>query len=266
VKISVVGARGFIGSAIAQTAVERGHNVARVMHDSLPMGQLGTVIYASGLAFGADKNPLDAYLQHVAVPLALLREGRCDRLIYISSTRVYDRALDTREQTPLVVDPADRASTYSASKVAGEAAILGAGERNIVCRLSNVAGPSVRSSLFLSDVVRQAVVAGRISLRTALDSSKDYVRVDDAARIILEIAESGRERVYNVASGSNTTHRELVGAIREVLPVEVSVPEDAPTSVVPVIDINRIRAEFGFLPGSVLEMIPKIVDAFERAK
>ena len=264
VRIAVVGARGFIGSAIARRARADGHEVMECRHDALPEGNLGIVLYCSGVAWGADRDPIAAYRRHVADLLPLLEPARSERLVYLSSTRVYDHASKTSEATPPALRSDDPADTYALSKLAGEGLVLSAGPQHRVVRCSNVYGESFRSELFLSDILRQAATTGRIAIRTALDSSKDYVSVDDVAEAVLAIAAGSEHRIYNVAAGRNTTHGALLAAIARAVPFELSVAPDAPTVVAPLIDAGRLQSEFPFEPRDVLEDVGGLARAFCR--
>lgn len=261
-RLTIVGARSFIGLAIATRAKQRDLDVAVVPHDRVPDSELGTVVYCSGIAWGAEHQPSDAYRLHAIEPFALLARGRYDRFLYLSSTRVYDRSDATDEGAELCVDPSDPLQVYPASKIAGESALLGGSERSVVLRLSNVFGANVHSKVFLSDVVRQAVTTARIEIRTALDSSKDYIGVDDVADLVLRIAAKSVHRIYNLAAGRNTTHRQIIDAISALMPVDVHVAPDAPLLVAKAIDVGRIREEFAFTPRDVVSAIPDIVNAF----
>jgi nucleoside-diphosphate-sugar epimerase len=263
-KLTVVGARGFIGSAVTSRAAE--WEVRALRHDEIPEGEaLGHVVYCSGVAFGADRQPLQAYERHAWALARLLRTCTYERLVYVSSTRVYDGSSGTDETTAACLRSDAPGDVYALSKLAGEGIALAASLENRVVRLSNVYGPSVRSELFLSDILKQAVRTGRISLRSSLESSKDYVSVEDVADSILQIATASRERVYNIAAGTNVTHRSLIEAIRRSAPVDVEVAADAPATLVPAIDTRRLQAEFPFAPRSVVDDLPALVDAFRAA-
>jgi nucleoside-diphosphate-sugar epimerase len=89
-------------------------------------------------------------------------------------------------------------------------------------------------------------------MQTSLDSAKDYVHIDDVVELLALIATSGRERLYNVASGILTTHAQWTAQLAERTDCTVEVASGAPrVSFVPV-DIGRIRAEFDFKPRPVL--------------
>jgi nucleoside-diphosphate-sugar epimerase len=207
---------------------------------------------------------LDAYEMHVSAVVRLLKTANYDRLVYVSSTRVYDAAECTHEDAALVFSPFERFSAYAASKIAGEHCVLSANPNNRVVRLSNVYGASVRSGLFLSDILRQAVTTGIIRIRTLRESSKDYVSVDDVAEAIGQVARHSRQRVYNVASGRNTTHGDILEVIARSLPVEVCIAPGSQAAIARPIDATRLRNEFRTGSREVLHDIPSLVREFRE--
>jgi nucleoside-diphosphate-sugar epimerase len=243
-------------------AERAGHDVIACSHDAVPETYLGTIVYCSGVAWGADAAPLEAYELHAATLLRLLRSHEYDRAIYLSSTRVYGRSPSTSEASPVAILTDSPADTYPATKLAGEGIALAASPENRVIRCSNVYGASLRSELFLSDIVRQAAQTGCIDLRSSLESSKDYISVEDVATLVLRIAAGSRRRIYNVAAGCNTTHAALVETIVGASRVQVRVPPDAPIVMVPEIDVARVMEEFSFVPRDVIDDIPDLLRAF----
>jgi nucleoside-diphosphate-sugar epimerase len=264
-RMTVVGARGFIGAAVAARARAGGWDVVECRHDDVPGGNLGTIVYCSGVAWDAGNDPLRAYAVHVTAIAGILARSPHERAIYLSSTRVYDRAASTSEAAVTGVRSDAGGDVYALSKLAGEGAVLGAGASNRVVRLSNVYGASFRSGLFLSDILRQLAETGRIALRTSRESSKDYVSVDDVAECILRIAAGSEHAVYNVAAGRNTSHGALLDAILRAVPAEIAIASDAPTVTVPAIDVERVRRVFAFEPRNVLDDVPALVAAFVEA-
>lgn len=266
-RVTIVGSRGFIGNACATVAESLGLDVLAVSHDRVPVDRdLGAVLYCSGVAWGSEKRPVDTFEAHVGSVVHILRDATYDRFLYVSSTRVYDRSSSTSESSDLGVRMLPSPDIYTTSKIAGEAAVLSARSENRVVRLSNVFGESLRSELFLSDILRQAVSTGAIVLRSSLDSAKDYVGVADVAKTILRIADASGEQIYNVAAGYNTTHRALISAIRSEMDIDVRVPENAPVQIAAPIDVSSITREFAFEPHDVRAAIPSLLAAFRAAQ
>jgi nucleoside-diphosphate-sugar epimerase len=114
--------------------------------------------------------------------------------------------------------------------------------------------------------VHDAVERGRVELQTSLDSERDFVHVDDVARVLPEIALRGRARIYNVASGRSTTNAAVTAALETATGCTTKVAAGAPRSTYPPIDVSRIRDELGFEPSAdVLSRIPAIARAFASA-
>ncbi len=126
-------------------------------------------------------------------------------------------------------------------------------------RLSNVVGDDPGSPNFLASIVRDAVQRGHVRLMTQPGSSKDYVTVDDVASLLPRIAVTGRSRLYNVASGANTGHGQLLDQIKAATGCRVEIAPYAPLSTFPPIAIDRIRHEFGFRPSPIGEAVERLI-------
>jgi nucleoside-diphosphate-sugar epimerase len=109
------------------------------------------------------------------------------------------------------------------------------------------------------------VERGKVELLTTLDSERDFVHVDDLARILPEIALRGRSRVYNVASGHNTRNADIADALQQETGCAITVAEGAERSFYPTVDVSLLREELGFVPsGDVLSRVPGIVHAYRQ--
>jgi nucleoside-diphosphate-sugar epimerase len=263
-RVAVVGGRGFVGSAVARRAEEAGYAVDVRSHEASFDGEeFDAVVYCSGVAWGAQERPLDAFETHVSAVARILRTVQSGRFIYLSSTRVYDGAASTDEAQRLILDAPERIDAYRASKIAGEGVVLCGHRSPCVLRLSNVYGPSFDSGLFLSDILRQAGTFGKIDVRTSEASSKDYVSVEDVAKVAIDVCGLDRvAHVYNVARGKNTTHGEIFSVLR-AQNVDVGVPDDAPTSVAPQISVDRLARDVSWQPRDVLADLPDLLRSFQ---
>jgi nucleoside-diphosphate-sugar epimerase len=263
----VLGSTGFIGSHLVAELRGRGASVwAPARDESMRNRSLGHVLYCIGLTGDFRARPLDAVDAHVGRLQRLLRECDFRSLLYLSSTRVYAGASRADEEAVLRVAVTSPDHLYNISKIMGESLCLASGRPNVrVVRLSNVYGVNLAATDFLSLVIRDALVRRRVALETALDSEKDYVDVRDVAKLLPEIARSGRHRVYNVARGQNTSHAALLEALRAATPCAVDVAEGAPTITFPPISVERVREEFGWTPRSVLDDLETLVTGHRHA-
>jgi nucleoside-diphosphate-sugar epimerase len=258
--ITLLGASGFIGSHLAEHLGRLGLAFQAIGRgDSVPRGGLGHVIYCIGVTGDFRERPFDAVDAHVCTLLELVRNASFDSLLYVSSTRLYaGREGIAREDGDLAVNPLRFEDIYNLSKATGESVTLSLGDKGRVARPSNVYGVRQADS-FLANVVDEARTRGAVTFRTAAETGRDYVSVNDVARLLVEIALHGRERIYNLASGVNVTNAALAAVLARETGCAVDYAPDAPLLPSPTIDTSRIRDEFGFRPASILDDLPPLL-------
>ena len=255
---TVLGSSGTIGSRLLANLEATGETTyAPARKDNeLFKRPLGHVIYTIGLTADFRQRPHDTVEAHVHILSELLQRADFQSLLYLSSTRVYARADSGKEDAPLPVLPQDASDLYNLSKLMGESLCLSDPRPTVrVARLSNVVGgANAASANFLHSLMREAY-EGRIVLQTALDSVKDYIHIDDVVDLLLCISKNGRNRIYNVASGVQTTHQQWTDHLAKQTGCSIEVVTGAPTSSFIQIDISRICSEFNFQPRPVLSTL-----------
>lgn len=262
-KFTILGSTGFIGSHVATLATSQGHEVVCPARDGNLSGQsLGHIIYCIGLTADFRTRPHETIHAHISKLQEVLTETTFDSLVYLSSTRVYARCSllsSATEDTSIPTVSQDFSDLYNLSKLMGESIGL-CDERNVkVARLSNVVGSETESTNFLPSIIREAVNSKHVHLQTSLESSKDYIHVNDVAEILLRLGPEGRSQIYNIASGQPLTHRELVTEVSRLTDSTFDVAADAPLIRFPQIDIQRAEVEFDFSPHSILEYLPDMI-------
>jgi nucleoside-diphosphate-sugar epimerase len=266
-RFTVLGANGFIGSHLADHLRRRGDECLTPARDEPldPRADMGHTIFSIGLTADFRQRPMDTVRAHVCRLLEVLDGGRFQSLLYLSSTRVYGGGERGDEDAPLRVSPQDPSDLYNLSKLTGESLCFGASRPEVrVVRLSNVYGGEQQSPDFLGLLVRAAVDEGEIVLASAPESVKDYVAIGDVVALAVRIAEGGRRRLYNVASGVNVTHRAIIERLRQITGCRVRFTPGAPRQAFPPIGIDRIREEFGFEPAGVLGALEGLVGAYRK--
>lgn len=222
------------------------------------------MVYCIGLTADFRSRPWDTVDAHVGILRNLLAKGQFASLTYLSSTRVYLGGNAGHEDAPLTVRPEAPDQLYNLSKLMGESLCHAAHrpEKPVrVVRLSNVVGGDLNSDNFIYALLREALATGAIQLNSSLDSAKDYIALADVTRMLEQIASHGQARCYNLASGQQTRHGEIVQAIAALTGARVSVAADAPRMDFPAIDIRRLREEFGFAPQPPLDGLAALLPA-----
>jgi nucleoside-diphosphate-sugar epimerase len=266
-ELTVLGASGFIGRSLTSRLDEMGIAYTAPGRDADLAGRdLGCVVYCVGVTADFRTRPLATVEAHVCQLLGCLRTAAVDSLVYLSSTRLYRRCPSPAgEDAELPLRPDVPDDLYDLSKAMGEAVALAAGRPVHVLRLSNVYGTDVSAPTFLASVLRQALETGTVELRTSAGSVKDYVSVEDVVAVIVQLAtKGGRQAIYNVASGTNVSHAELLARIAPLTKCRVVWAPDAATLAPPAISISRLVGELGFRPRSVLDDLPDLVQSFRR--
>lgn len=261
-KATVLGATGFIGRHLARTLAELGHDVFAPARGSQEIFErpLGRVWYCIGLTADFRQHPFDTVDAHVCLLRQILERADFDTLIYLSSTRVYAGSDSACETQALAVRPDSPDHLYNLSKLMGENLTLAAGRSGRVARLSNVLGPDMGTDNFVGSVLDEATRTGRVRFRTALDSSKDYVWIDDVAAALIALAGPDAAPITNIAGGRNIAHGEIADWLR-ARGVGVEIDADAPTTSFPAIDIERLRALIGRAPAPALQRLGQWHDA-----
>lgn len=271
-KTTVIGAKGFIGRHIMNRLEQFGIEAYGPSRDEISLfeNDLGHVIYCAGVTSDFRQRPFDTIRAHVSFLTELLEKARFDSFLYVSSTRVYvNQPSDEKgeEEGSLLVNPFQMEDLFNLSKITGESLCLTVNRPNVrVARVSNVCGPDFNSNNFIYSIIKDAVNDGKIVLHSSLDSEKDYISVDDVANLLIHIAHHGKQRMYNVASGINTTNKQWVDRISQYTGCEVEVVSEAKTIKFPTMNTQRIKTEFNFIPRNSVDMLEDLIQQYVSGK
>ena len=258
---TVLGGAGFIGRHLTSALHARGLSCLSPRRGDATVfeRQLGHVIYCIGVTADFRTRTLETVEAHVCALVEFIARARFDSFLYLSSTRVYKGASSTEEESRLVVSPSDADDFYNLTKLTGEALCLADRRDTVrVARLSNVYGRGMSSS-FLASVIHDAVRTRHVVLQTSFDSEKDYICVDQVADVLPRISIGGRARLYNVASGVNTTNRQVADRLMQLTGCTVEEMANAGAVRFPPTATVRIRGEFGFQGSNLCHDLAEIV-------
>lgn len=246
ISYTVIGAAGFVGVRLTAALRARGFDVyAPTRGDpELLERDLGRVFYCAGLTGDFMARPFDTVDAHVGVLTQLLRASRFERLIYLSSTRLYDSlgARGGRENDILEFDVSAQRNVYDLSKALGENLCLArSGGRAAVARLSNLFDTTDDAGGFLSDILKRARRERVITLASSPQSGRDYIHVEDVIKGLIAMDAQDVEGVVNIASGSTLTNEAMARLFDEAgWRVELTGTDGA--SHGPTCDTTRLRA------------------------
>lgn len=261
-KCTVFGGNGFIGSRLVNYLRKNGFNVyvPDRSFQNFARISLGHVFYCIGLTADFRQRPFDTVEAHVTYLSRLLEVNNFDSFLYLSSTRIYSKAVSTSENMSVEVNPFDLSDFYNISKLMGESICLASGLSNIkIARLSNVIGSGMGAKNFLGLLIHEAL-EGKVVLQTNPDSQKDYIFLDDVVELLMKVVLEGRDKIYNVASGQQVSTFTLIEALRNLTGCSLECSMGLPLQSFPKIDITRLQTAFGYSPRPILEYLPEIIE------
>jgi nucleoside-diphosphate-sugar epimerase len=239
---TILGSTGFIGGRLRQTlpdawCPERGDANIFKKH-------MGHVFYCIGLTNDYKDKPFETVEAHVTLLSRILAEASFDRLVYLSSTRLYDGLTDDacREASDLSLNPANPRHLYDLSKALGENLCLAAGKgRACVARLSSVYDTVPAATGFLPDLLRRLRGERAFTLDSDSGLVRDYIYIDDVVQSLLLLMASRETGIINVASGENVSNQEIVTALN-MLGCSITMKWQSPREIRPVCDISKLKA------------------------
>ncbi|HEX3700931.1 MAG TPA: NAD(P)-dependent oxidoreductase [Phenylobacterium sp.] len=211
---TIIGAGGFVGGRLAVRLAADGWETYAPAKGAADLfsRDLGVVYYCAGLTADYDRRPFDTVEAHASLASEIIRAGRFERIVYLSSTRLYDGLAKTEvdEAEPLVFDPTDPRRVYDLSKALGEnLAMTRAEGRGRVARLANVYDWTDGAPGFLSEWLIRARSAKALTLESSPSVARDHIHLDDVVSALIAIAAAPEPAIFNVASGRLATNGQI---------------------------------------------------------
>jgi len=263
-QITLLGRKGLVGNGLAKALDQKGDTFwcpDRSDEAELFTRPLGTVYYCIGLTSDYHERPFDTIEAHVSLLARILNKADFTRLVYLSSTRLYDPlgGITATEDSELRFSSTSPRNLYDISKALGENLCLTAsGDRACVVRLACVVGSSLRDDGFVPDLLRKVIGRRKLEVDSSPNFARDYIGLDDVARILIRIAQDGKQSLYNLGSGENILNSQLFDLTERLTGCAVSCKSQKHLEF-PTIDINRIRQEFDFEPTPISELLTNLI-------
>jgi len=286
-RLVVTGVNGFVGQHLAKQAAGDGWSVYGISTQTAPApgiaehldGYAGadlrqqwpasaptdaTVVHLAGLAaVGPSFDDPQAYIAGNSAMVtnlgeALLKAGSTGRIIGVSTGAVYASSPEGSvhdETSPVAFN-----SPYAVSKILVEnqlAYYRGRGLDTVVARPFNHFGPGQGRGFLIPDLIARLreLPDGQPLEVGNLDTRRDYTDVRDITRAYLALAEADtlRHHLYNIASGTARSGREVLEAIctalrRELPQVSTDTSRLRPNDPVSIAgDASLLRADTGWV-------------------
>ena len=263
-KILVTGAAGLLGSDLTRLLPSRGHDVTALARAELDITDADAV-----------RRALDAVRPHAVVNCAAfagvdacrveperafavnrdgpgnLAEAATDvgaRLVHVSTDYVFGGDQDRR--TPYRTDdPPDPVQLYGETKRAGETAVLAAGDRHLLVRVSWLFGGDRAG--FVAPIVK-AAREGR-PLRLVSDGYSRPTWSRTVEEVVVALLDAGAAGIWHACDGGETTRLEQAREAMRLAGVTTSVETvtraelwpDVPRPAYSVLDLSATEAVLG---------------------
>lgn len=268
ITVCVLGGNGNIGRALSQfLETDTSLEISSPTIDQFLTGKdhFDLVFYCIGMTSDFRDHPYRTVEAHIEILSKVLQTSRFERLVYLSSVRVYKHSSSTQEDASINVYPSEGDSIYNLSKLSGESlCLLTFPEKTRIARISNVVTNQLNPNTFIGYLSRSQA-EGRIQLTSSLNSEKDYVDIETVVHCLHSIGLYSKEKIYNVASGYNLKSIEIIEAMKSEFGVNYHLTSDETRiDSFPLIDISRISEEFNFNIPENSTMIQKIVHSMKE--
>ena len=265
---TVVGGNGFIGSEIVKHLhfLKKDVWIPERNESNIFSKKLGTLIYCAGNG-ECQLKPFEVLTANCLFLSQLLQHADFDRLIYVSSSRLYMNGDGSDEMSDLIIRQDDNRRLFNLTKLVAEELCFKSGKPFTIVRPSNVYGVALKSPLFLPSITRNAIVNGRVDMFVDKNYEKDYVSVVDVAKSIIKLSNNkdAEGKIINIASGANVSSEQIASMLIQYTNCVVNWHENnASKEIFPVTDISLLKEMIPeYKPHSVLSDLSDMIQLFK---
>lgn len=246
-KATVIGGSGYVGRHVVNrltslgvqvTAPRRGNELQLLGTD------LGELFYCAGMTSNYAANPVDTVQVHISLIMSLLDSCKYNSVVYLSSTRLYDRQMVTFQKNEaisendfLIMNPKNMRHLYDLTKAVGENLCLHmASQKASIARLACVWDISETSTGFIPSLVKQLqklssepFTERSISVNSLLSTGRHYIHVNDLVFAIIRMAFSeDHEQIVSLASDScPILNSRVFSLLEEIYGIKIITPSES---------------------------------------
>ena len=247
-KYTIFGSTGFLGKNLKSFLIKKKYKVFCPLKKKYKFNQdLGHVFYCAGTS-DSIANPDKALSANLVYLNKVILNNSFKTFTYFSSIRVYSLNKSTKENDIIRCDLFEKGSYFKKLKLAAESLCLQINNPKIrIIRLSNLYGKYFDKQIYLMPTILRNFRKNKtIKLSIGLNSTKNYLDVNDALRISIKIAKEGKYRIYNVAAKSSIKVGDIIKILRIFSKVKLEISKNYKTTHESKINTNKIRKELNF--------------------
>ncbi|MEB6425291.1 NAD-dependent epimerase/dehydratase family protein [Citrobacter freundii] len=262
---TVVGSTGFIGKNLYNFLHSKGEKVNCINRgDLLDLDkEYGLLIYCAG--YGDCKKSAEAVLEgNVLWLLEIIKNIKYQRLIYLSSTRLYLDNGKSEENCKLYINSNDDRRLFNITKLLAEELCVRLAKNVVIVRPSNVYGLALDSQLFIPMIIKNAIINKKVDMFVSKKYTKDYICVDDLVEVIHKISKEDVKHgeIINVASGVNINAEDIARILIEKTGTTINWHDVTSEDVFPEIDISKLHSLVKHNSRNILDDMAKMIEEF----
>lgn len=262
---TIVGSTGFIGKNLYHFLRSRGEKVNCINRgDLLDIDKdYGLLIYCAG--YGDCKKSAEAVLEgNVLWLLEIIKNVKYQRLIYLSSTRLYLDNGKSEENCNLYINSNDDRRLFNITKLLAEELCVRLAKNVVIIRPSNVYGLALDSQLFIPMIIKNAIINKKVDMFVSKKYTKDYICVDDLVEVIHKISKEKIKHgeIINVASGVNVNAEDIARILIEKTEATINWHDVTSEDFFPEIDISKLHSLVKHKNRYILDDMAKMIEEF----
>lgn len=222
-KVIIIGANGFLGSAIANRCLELGwvtwgsyndndNNIPRRCK-KIHISKVQELKDNFDIVFVAIGNFILTQRELINVNILITNHismiFKSAKLVFVSSISVYGVQNETINEVSSFYNP----TVYGLSKIAGEF-IASSHKSYSIVRLSNLYGTGMISSSFIPIIIEDAVKKRIITLKN-INRMHDYLSVEDAVNLCIKAGLCSSNEIYLGATGKSVSNLDIAKIIQK---------------------------------------------------
>ena len=263
---TIFGSTGFIGKELVTHLKKKHIKVFTPNKNQIKFNKnLGYIIYCVGSDDWLIKTQ-KGYFSNLGHLQKVIFNNKFKKIIFLSTTRLYiNSKKQNDEESGLIINSQRANDYYNILKIASESILKNNCKNYAILRVSNVFGCNFKSPLLLPTIIRNSIKKKTTYINLSLNSSKDYIHINDLINLIFKIKKKNKYKIYNVANGQKIKLKQILNILRKLIDCKIVLKNQNKEIHEPKININRIKKEFNFKPKlSFKKSLPTLLRDFKR--